>query len=72
VPYDKLVLQGVPIESHPSKLVGSNGSQNRYFDFDKLGEVCSVPTVDSHFCPFNECSNKLLVLPGNFNYYLQS
>ncbi|XP_058089272.1 ribonucleoside-diphosphate reductase large subunit-like isoform X2 [Magnolia sinica] len=31
--------KGVPIESHPSKLVGSNGSQNRYFDFDKLAEA---------------------------------
>lgn len=34
------VLQGVPIESHPSKLVGSRGSKTRYFDFDKLAEVC--------------------------------
>lgn len=33
------LLQGVPIESHPSKLVGSRGSNNRYFDFDKLAEV---------------------------------
>ncbi|KAJ7525531.1 hypothetical protein O6H91_17G055100 [Diphasiastrum complanatum] len=32
----------VPIESHPSKLVGSRGYKNRYFDFDKLGEVTSV------------------------------
>ncbi|KAF9606305.1 hypothetical protein IFM89_024973, partial [Coptis chinensis] len=30
----------VPIESHPSMLVGSSGSKNRYFDFDKLVEVC--------------------------------
>uniref|UniRef100_A0A453QUS1 Ribonucleoside-diphosphate reductase n=1 Tax=Aegilops tauschii subsp. strangulata TaxID=200361 RepID=A0A453QUS1_AEGTS len=43
--------KGVPIESHPSKLAGSNGSKNRYFDFDKLGEVCSDPTVDPHFWP---------------------
>jgi ribonucleoside-diphosphate reductase subunit M1 len=28
------------MESHPAKLVGSNGSKNRYFDFDKLAEVC--------------------------------
>lgn len=33
-------LQGVPLESHPSKLVGSRGSKNRYFDFDKLAGVC--------------------------------
>lgn len=36
--------KGVPIESHPSKLVGSRGYQNRYFDFDKLGEVAAVAT----------------------------
>ena len=53
MPYNKLLLQGVPIESHPSKLAGSNGSKNRYFDFDKLGEVCSDPTVDPHFWPAN-------------------
>lgn len=35
-----LMFQGVPIESHPAKLVGSIGSKNRYFDFDKLAEVC--------------------------------
>nr|CAD1838460.1 unnamed protein product [Ananas comosus var. bracteatus] len=34
--------KGVPIESHPSKLVGSSGSKNRYFDFDKLAEVTSI------------------------------
>jgi hypothetical protein len=72
VPYDKLLLQGVPIESHPSKLVGSNGSHNRYFDFDKLGEVCSDPTVDSHLLPFNEGSNMMLFLPGYVNCYIQS
>ena len=27
------------MESHPSKMVGSRGHQNRYFDFEKLGEV---------------------------------
>jgi hypothetical protein len=37
------LFQGVPIESHPSKLVGSSDSKNRYFDFDKLAEVCSDP-----------------------------
>ncbi|ONK68407.1 uncharacterized protein A4U43_C05F11190 [Asparagus officinalis] len=35
----------VPIESHPSKLVGSIGSKNRYFDFYKLAE--DVP-IESH------------------------
>ncbi|OVA00254.1 Ribonucleotide reductase large subunit [Macleaya cordata] len=34
--------KGVPIESQPSKLVGSRGSKNRYFDFDKLAEVLGV------------------------------
>lgn len=38
----KILLQGVPIESHPSKLVGSSDSKNRYFDFDKLAEVCCL------------------------------
>jgi ribonucleoside-diphosphate reductase subunit M1 len=37
------LFQGVPIESHRSKLVGSTDSKNRYFDFDKLAEVCSGP-----------------------------
>jgi hypothetical protein len=32
-------FQGVPLESHPSKLVGSADYQNRYFDFDMLAEV---------------------------------
>lgn len=36
--------KGIPIESHPSKLAGSLGSKNRYFDFDKLGEVTSIIT----------------------------
>lgn len=32
-------FKGVPMESQPTKLVGSIGSKNRYFDFDKLAEV---------------------------------
>ncbi|KAJ8477118.1 hypothetical protein OPV22_020845 [Ensete ventricosum] len=36
--------KGVPLESHPSRLVGSSGSKNRYFDFDKLGEVTAIIT----------------------------
>lgn len=36
------MLQGVPDESQPSKLVGSLSSKNRYFDFDKLAEVCLI------------------------------
>lgn len=31
--------QGVPLEGHTKKLVGSIGSDKRYFDFDKLVEV---------------------------------
>uniref|UniRef100_A0A0D9WMC9 Ribonucleoside-diphosphate reductase n=1 Tax=Leersia perrieri TaxID=77586 RepID=A0A0D9WMC9_9ORYZ len=38
--------KGVPIESHPSKLVGSSDSKNRYFDFDKLAEVTSTVTYN--------------------------
>ncbi|KAL1569561.1 ribonucleotide-diphosphate reductase subunit rnr1 [Salvia divinorum] len=30
--------KGVPLEPQPTKLVGSIGSKNRYFDFDKLAE----------------------------------
>ncbi|KAJ4950609.1 hypothetical protein NE237_027441 [Protea cynaroides] len=36
--------RGVPIESHPSRLVGSRGYKNRYFDFDKLAEVTATVT----------------------------
>ncbi|KAJ1412918.1 Ribonucleotide reductase large subunit, C-terminal [Sesbania bispinosa] len=38
--------KSVPMESHPSKLVGSRGSRNRYFDFDKLGEVTAMVTAN--------------------------
>ncbi|CAL9120414.1 unnamed protein product [Musa textilis] len=40
----RFVREGVPLESHPSRLVGSSGSKNRYFDFDKLGEVTAIIT----------------------------
>lgn len=40
--------QGVPMESQPSKLAGSRGSKNRYFDFDKLAEVCFLLSCISH------------------------
>ncbi|XP_052877719.1 ribonucleoside-diphosphate reductase large subunit isoform X2 [Gossypium arboreum] len=46
--FEKLYIhyekEGVPLESHPSKLVGSRGSQNRFFDFDKLAEVTEIVT----------------------------
>ncbi|PWA45438.1 ribonucleotide reductase 1 [Artemisia annua] len=38
--------KGVPAESQPSKLVGSRGSSNRYFDFDKLAEITSTVTTN--------------------------
>ncbi|KAL4578035.1 hypothetical protein LXL04_014150 [Taraxacum kok-saghyz] len=38
--------KGVPAESQPSKLVGSRGSSNRYFDFNKLAEVTSTITIN--------------------------
>ncbi|XP_039143601.1 ribonucleoside-diphosphate reductase large subunit [Dioscorea cayenensis subsp. rotundata] len=38
--------QGVPIEAHPSKLVGSSGSKTRYFDFEKLAEITAIVTVN--------------------------
>uniref|UniRef100_A0A2P2P3S5 Ribonucleotide reductase large subunit domain-containing protein n=1 Tax=Rhizophora mucronata TaxID=61149 RepID=A0A2P2P3S5_RHIMU len=34
------------MESHPSKLVGSRGSKNRYFDFEKLAEVTKMVTYN--------------------------
>ncbi|XP_058076433.1 ribonucleoside-diphosphate reductase large subunit-like [Magnolia sinica] len=49
--------KGVPIESQPSKLVGSNGSRNRYFDFDKLAEITEIVTTNL---------NKII----DVNYYL--
>lgn len=36
------------MESHPSKLVGSRGSKNRYFDFEKLGEVQYLVILEKH------------------------
>lgn len=39
-------LQGVSLESHPSKLAGSRGSKNRYFDFEKLAEVCIINNLN--------------------------
>ncbi|KAF5790642.1 putative ribonucleoside-diphosphate reductase [Helianthus annuus] len=38
--------KGVPAEAQPSKLVGSKGSSNRYFDFDKLAEITSIVTTN--------------------------
>ncbi|KAK6125732.1 hypothetical protein DH2020_040524 [Rehmannia glutinosa] len=38
--------KGVPVEAQPSKLVGSIGSKNRYFDFDKLAEVTTIVTTN--------------------------
>ncbi|KAI3825820.1 hypothetical protein L1987_07474 [Smallanthus sonchifolius] len=38
--------KGVPAESQPLKLVGSQGSGNRYFDFDKLAEITSIVTMN--------------------------
>nr|XP_043634763.1 ribonucleoside-diphosphate reductase large subunit [Erigeron canadensis] len=38
--------KGVSAESQPSKLVGSRGSSNRYFDFNKLAEVTSTVTTN--------------------------
>uniref|UniRef100_A0A0D9VMB8 Ribonucleoside-diphosphate reductase n=1 Tax=Leersia perrieri TaxID=77586 RepID=A0A0D9VMB8_9ORYZ len=49
--------KGVPMESHPPKLVGSRESKNRYFDFEKLAEITSIVTwnlnkiIDINFYP---------------------
>ncbi|KAI3907786.1 hypothetical protein MKW92_048103 [Papaver armeniacum] len=58
--------KGVPIESHPSKLVGSRGSKSRYFDFDKLAEVTSIVTknlnkvIDVNYYPVETAKNSNL------------
>jgi ribonucleoside-diphosphate reductase subunit M1 len=36
--------KGVPFESHPTKLMGSKGCNNRLFDFKKLGEITELVT----------------------------
>ncbi|CAK9261871.1 unnamed protein product [Sphagnum jensenii] len=36
--------KGVPLESHPTKLTGSKGCNNRFFDFKKLGEITELVT----------------------------
>ena len=46
--------KGVSVESHPSKLVGSTGSGNRFFDFDMLAEVRLLSTTNILY--FNLCS----------------
>ena len=38
--------KGMTLESQPSKLVGSRGWRNRYFDFDKLAEITSTVTIN--------------------------
>ncbi|KAL0344336.1 UNVERIFIED_CONTAM: Ribonucleoside-diphosphate reductase large subunit [Sesamum angustifolium] len=38
--------KGVPMEAQPTKLVGSIGSKNRYFDFDRLAEVTTIVTTN--------------------------
>ncbi|KAG6399681.1 hypothetical protein SASPL_141162 [Salvia splendens] len=38
--------KGIPLESQPTKLVGSIGSKNRYFDFNKLAEVTELVTTN--------------------------
>lgn len=41
------------MESHPSKLVGSRCSENRYFDFEKLAEVQFYLTITDVHIFFN-------------------
>ncbi|OVA12955.1 Ribonucleotide reductase large subunit [Macleaya cordata] len=58
--------KGVSIESQPSKLVGSRGSNNRYFDFDKLAEVTSFVTknlnkvIDVNYYPVDSAKKSNL------------
>ncbi|KAJ8758827.1 hypothetical protein K2173_002606 [Erythroxylum novogranatense] len=39
--------KGIPMDAHPSKLVGSGDCKNRSFDFDKLAEVTEVVTIST-------------------------
>nr|GMD83152.1 Ribonucleoside-diphosphate reductase large subunit [Ipomoea batatas] len=64
--------KGVPIESQQSKLAGSRGSINRYFDFDKLAEPDMWGVTPSNQWDWfalramiekNEVRNSLLVAP---------
>lgn len=41
--------RGVPMDSHPTKVIGSNGYESRYFDFEKLGEVRTATASDIWF-----------------------
>ncbi|KAL5175750.1 Ribonucleoside-diphosphate reductase large subunit [Glycine soja] len=58
--------EGVTMESHPTKLVGSRGSKNRYFDFDKLEEVTAMVTtnlnkiIDVNYYPVDTAFVELL------------
>ncbi|KAL8473747.1 hypothetical protein ACS0TY_029880 [Phlomoides rotata] len=38
--------KGIPMEAQSTKLCGSIGSKNRYFDFDKLAEVTTIVTIN--------------------------
>ena len=54
--------------------MGSSDSKNRYFDFEKLAEVCSDPIClgSSILSYVDECSDTLLILAGYLDCYLQS
>ncbi|KAI8014802.1 Ribonucleoside-diphosphate reductase large subunit [Camellia lanceoleosa] len=58
--------KGVPIESQPSKMVGSRDSKNRYFDFDKLAEVTATitanlnKTIDINYYPVEKAKRSNL------------
>ncbi|KAH1237179.1 Ribonucleoside-diphosphate reductase large subunit [Glycine max] len=59
-------VPGVIMEFHPTKLVGSRGSKNRYFDFDKLEEVTAMVTtnlnkiIDVNYYPVDTAFVELL------------
>ncbi|KAL7245872.1 hypothetical protein ACSBR2_001077 [Camellia fascicularis] len=58
--------KGVPIESQPSKMVGSRDSKNRYFDFDKLAELTATitanlnKTIDINYYPVEKAKRSNL------------
>ncbi|KAF6157850.1 hypothetical protein GIB67_003750 [Kingdonia uniflora] len=56
----------VPVETNAAKLVGSKACKNRYFDFDKLGEVTALVTtnlnkiIDINYYPVETARNSNL------------
>ncbi|GJM87170.1 hypothetical protein PR202_ga03098 [Eleusine coracana subsp. coracana] len=64
----------VPIESHPTKLVGSIGTKTRYFDFDKLAEAQQLnkDIFETIYYHALKASAELAAKEGPYETYLGS